>query len=382
MNVDISIIIVNFNTCSLLRRCIHSILRQAGCGTVEIIVVDNRSSDDSVAMLTTEFPSVHLIRNLDNAGFSRANNQGLAVAWGTYVFFLNPDTELLPGCLSALVDHMLHNPSTGAAGPRTFIDHTLDLEVCTLKNLSLIRAVILFTRLPFFSRHRTLESIWNLDLALWQSTTDVPVEGIGGAGFFMRRDLAHALGGMDERFFMGYEDTDLSTRIRSRHLDVAIVSQAHMIHWFGQAKKLDSAPPRKIYDWHTAPLAFLRKHSGSTVARIFRTLKLLDFLIPLPVTGASFDPILPNTSSGQYEFSWNPIPQARYLVEISNTPDFYDKFGLVTREPHARVPLDVFRRLATPEWFIRVVELDRPIWSAPLLRAELRLPPNNVPENT
>ncbi len=374
VNVDISIIIVNFNTCDLLGKCIRSILTQERCGIIEIIVVDNQSTDGSVAMVTRFFPSVRIIQNRNNAGFSKANNQGLAMARGDHVFFLNPDTELCPDCLSALLDHMRSNPSTGAAGPRTFIDEALDLEVCSLKILSLKRALTLFTRMPFISRRSTLESIWNLDLALWQSTTDTQVEGIGGAGFFMRRELAISLGGMDERFFMGYEDTDLSARIRACNLAITIVARAHMIHWFGQAKKLDSAPPKKIYDWHAAPLAFLKKYSGSSVAVFFRALKLLDLLLPKSTVDDRFVTIQPNESAGHYVIKWNPIPLSRYLLEISNTPEFYDKFALVTRDTHARLPLSLFRRLATPNWFIRVVELDQPAWNAPLLQAKLALP--------
>ena len=109
--VDLSVVIVSWNVCSLLRRCLHSILNprsptcnlQSPISNLEVIIVDNASTDGSVEMVRAEFPSVHLIANADNRGFPAANNQGLAVAQGRHIFLLNSDTEVVGDALTTMV---------------------------------------------------------------------------------------------------------------------------------------------------------------------------------------------------------------------------------------------------------------------------------------
>ena len=105
----VSIIIVNFNTKKYLRECIKSILQTTKGISFEIIVVDNASSDDSVAMIKQEFKSVNLISNTQNNGFAKANNQGISIAQGKYLFFLNPDTVVLENSILKLSSFLEKN---------------------------------------------------------------------------------------------------------------------------------------------------------------------------------------------------------------------------------------------------------------------------------
>ena len=138
MSVDLSIVIVNWNTCDLLAQCLESVASQKltvnseqsavtdhqplstdHCSLfTETIVVDNASTDGSVAMVRERFPSVRLIENQSNVGFARANNQALALCQGRYVLLLNSDTVVHPGALKALVEFMDAHPQAGAAGAR------------------------------------------------------------------------------------------------------------------------------------------------------------------------------------------------------------------------------------------------------------------------
>ena len=118
---DLSIVIVSWNVRELLRACLRSILQNAGTlerWNVETCVVDNASSDGSAAMVAAEFPAVRLIANRENRGFTGGNNQGLAVAQGRYVFFLNPDTVVVDGALATLLAYMDAHAAVGACGPR------------------------------------------------------------------------------------------------------------------------------------------------------------------------------------------------------------------------------------------------------------------------
>nr|HID14311.1 glycosyltransferase family 2 protein [Anaerolineae bacterium] len=118
--LDLSIVIVNWNVCDLLRRCLHSILSsgQQPATSIEIIVVDNGSTDGSVEMVRAEFPGVRLIANADNRGFPAANNQGIAAARGRYVLLLNPDTEVVGDALATMVAFADAHPDVGIVGPQ------------------------------------------------------------------------------------------------------------------------------------------------------------------------------------------------------------------------------------------------------------------------
>ncbi|MCA9751396.1 MAG: glycosyltransferase family 2 protein, partial [Gemmatimonadetes bacterium] len=113
---EISIAIVSYNTADYLRRCLET-LRQSGTRRAfEVIVVDNASADGSPDLVRGEFPDVRLIANRDNLGYSRAVNQAIRAAAGTYVLILNPDIEVMEGSIDALAEHMDRNPETGIAG--------------------------------------------------------------------------------------------------------------------------------------------------------------------------------------------------------------------------------------------------------------------------
>ena len=116
-SIDVSIIIVNWNTCDLLRQCLQSVYEQ-GSSNYEVIVVDNASSDDSVNMVRREFSQVILLTNSVNRGFAAANNQGMALAKGRYVLLLNSDTIVLDRAIEKTVAYADRNPNTAVTGCR------------------------------------------------------------------------------------------------------------------------------------------------------------------------------------------------------------------------------------------------------------------------
>ncbi len=354
MTKNISIIIVNFNTSELLKKCLQSIYVSSGPICYETIVIDNNSKDDSCEMVQSQFPDVILIQNTTNTGFSYANNQGLQNAGGDYIFLLNPDTELFPDTLLTLKNFMDAVPDAGAAGPRTFLDHARTLEVCTLKLLTPARVIAAFTQIPFPMRQQILEEIWKQDISLWYCREPIPVEGIGGAGFFVRRSLITQLGGLDERFFMGYEDTDLAAGLRRIGKKIYIVPDAHLIHLFGQSKKLPDAPDQTIYSWKQGPALFIQKHYGAPMAWLLRSLKLVDAFIRRANRRIILDPVSVSADR-DHNISWPDQNVSEYLFELSNDLTFFDKFAARVQQPQLFLPQPLLIRLSRGIWYWRVI---------------------------
>lgn len=303
-------------------------------------------------MLQNTFPDIRVVANDQNTGFARANNQGLDIASGEFTLLLNPDTELFPGALRHLHAFLSSHPEAGACGPRTWLDTDKTLEVCSLKILTPVRAHAVFTRLPLAKRKHILSSVWKTDADLWTATSPYQVEGIGGAAFFIRTDLLKSLGGLDPRFFLGYEDTDLSMTLKKRGKTIYIIPDAEIIHLFGQSKRLPQAPDPITYAWQKTPLLFIEKHFGRHEARKLILKKHIDSLWRILRPD-----ILPGNSlsieSNGITLRWPPSESDSYTCEISNDYLFFDKFGKVTHEPFLGVKNTLLERLAPVRWYWR-----------------------------
>ncbi len=352
MNIQISIIIVNYNTAHLLDDCLESLLSNKNKPECEIIVVDNNSQDNTLDLLQKKYPSVITIYNNYNAGFSKANNQGIHAARGKYVFLLNPDTIVLPEALSSLHSFMENNPQCGACGPRTWLDINKTLEVCPLKILTPDRATILFTELPVPGKNKVLRDVWNHDASAWTATSPYPVEGIGGAAILMRKDRLLQIGGLDESFFMGYEDTDLCASLAQQDLQVYVVPQSEIVHLFGQAKILPEAPSNSVYSWNAAPLFFIKKHYGNSAGHKLKFLKALDKTRQV-FSGLTHKHQNPPIMENNVTLEWPSIPNSRYIFELSNDYNYFDKFGKALLESRICLPKDLLLRLNHINWFWR-----------------------------
>lgn len=192
-----SIIIVNFNGLSYLSNCLHSV--HATCGDdVEIIVVDNNSTDGSVEQLVRDFPDLWLIRGAENIGFGAANNLGAKQASGEFLVFLNPDTVVTPGWLDPLLDVFESDPEVGIANPKILLQRKPD-RINTCGNNVHISGITLCNGL-YRDKH--------------EMSSPMEISAATGCVLVMRRDLFWELGGYDDDFFLYMEDADLSWRTR------------------------------------------------------------------------------------------------------------------------------------------------------------------------
>ncbi len=289
--VDISIITVSWNVQGLLRQCLASIdcskfqvssFSNLKPETVQLetIVVDNASSDNSVEMLRTEFPSVRVIENKTNVGFSCANNQALAVAQGRYLFLLNPDTELRPNTLQTLFDYAEANPRVGIIGPELFYgDGTLQSSRRRFPTLA--TAFLESTKLQqWFPRNRVLARYYMLDTS---DDATQQVDWINGSAMFARREMYEQVGGFDEGFFMYSEELDWCYRAKQAGWQIVYLPTAQITHYEG--KSSEQAVARRDINFNSSKIRFFRKYRGAFVAETLRVFLLLTFVYQMAEEG-------------------------------------------------------------------------------------------------
>ncbi|MBK8045822.1 MAG: glycosyltransferase family 2 protein [Anaerolineales bacterium] len=238
--LDLAIVILNYNTCGLLRDCLHSLQQRRGTLRAGICVVDNASNDGSAEMVRAEFPEVHLIANRANVGYSAGNNVGIrwfgfdhqpplpAEQLPRYLLLLNPDTVTPPTALAAMTAYMDANPRIGAAGPRVRRpDGSLD-RAC---RRSFPTPQVSFYRMTGLSRLFPQSRRFNAyNLEYLPEDAVHPVDSVVGAYMQIRREAILAAGLLDERFFMYGEDLDWAKRIKDAGWEVWYNGQTEITH--------------------------------------------------------------------------------------------------------------------------------------------------------
>jgi GT2 family glycosyltransferase len=231
--VDVSVVIVSWNVRELLRACIKSLNSNRGDLSIEIIVIDNASDDRSVEAVETDFPDVQLIASRTNLGFSRANNVGLRLAKGRYVFFLNPDTVLHEDALSKMVDFLEGHQEFDLVGPKLVFPDGSPQWVAARRPpspaLMSFHAMYLH-RLPLMGPRLLNQMISHYDLNESQE-----VEAISGAAMLGRRSRLEKVGGFDESFLYTGEDVDLCLRLRELGSRIFYLADATVVHIGGQS---------------------------------------------------------------------------------------------------------------------------------------------------
>lgn len=285
--VDLSVVIVSWNVRDLLRRCIHSVVTgaelspdggayQIGEWSVEILVIDNASTDGSPEMVRDEFPRVHLIANDENRGFTAANNQGLARSRGRYLLLLNPDTEVVGDALATMLRYAEANTDVGALGPRLLYP---DGSIQSSRR-----------RFPAFATalvESTVVQEWWQDNRILRRyyMTDTPddaiqsVDWVVGACLLVRRQAFEQVGGLDEGYFMYSEELDWCRRIKTGGWEIVYLPTASIIHHEGKSSE-QVVPARHVY-FQSSKVRYFRKHHGAFQAESLRWFLLLTYVYQL-----------------------------------------------------------------------------------------------------
>ncbi len=277
--IDLSIVIVNWNTRQLLQQCLQSIYQHAGAVALEVIVVDNASSDGSAQMVTEQFPKVQLIANSGNAGYVRANNQGIAASTGRHVLLLNADTIIRPRVLSGMVAVMNSQPRLGILGPQLRNpDDSIQQSVRRFPRL--IDNIIILTKLHnFWPRllHRYLCHDFDY-------TAAASVDQVMGAAMLIRRDVLEQIGPLDSGLWSWYEDVDYCYRAKAAGWQVGFWPGGQIMHYKGQsfAQQL----PLKKQRWLTRSMSYYtRKHLGLSAWLILQPFVLISYVLASAVQG-------------------------------------------------------------------------------------------------
>jgi GT2 family glycosyltransferase len=253
MNSDLpqpetTVVVVSYCTRELLCNCLTSLREQAD-GYTELIVVDNHSTDDSVAMLRREFPEVKLLENSENAGFARANNQGIREAHGKYVLLLNSDTVVRAGAVQTMAHFMDAHAEAGAIGCRLlYADGRIQATAGRHAGPNLMGLILRLSGLAHSIRsnraRRILRRYFGFLLGsslrsyldpYAASTSAFEVETISGACLMLRREAVAQAGELDENFFMYLEDLDYCLRLGACGWKLYYVPSAEVIHLVGSS---------------------------------------------------------------------------------------------------------------------------------------------------
>ncbi len=275
----LSIIIVSWNVADLLRACLQSIDANRGVLDLEVIVVDSASADNTVAMVSAEFPWVRLLVQSENVGFPRGNNIGMTAATADAILLLNPDTEIVDAALSDMLAYLNANPDVGIVGPQLL---NPDGSHQSSRRRFPTTATGLF------------ESTWLQPLAPRPLlnrfyATDLPddaindVDWVTGACMLTRRAVIEQVGGMDPAYFMYSEELDWCKRIKDAGWRVVYLPTAAVVHHIG--KSSEQAVTARHINFNRAKLRYFRKHHGYWTYIFLRVAILKQYLFQICIEG-------------------------------------------------------------------------------------------------
>lgn len=313
-NIDISIVIVNYNVKDFLLQALKSIEAARKSLKLEILVVDNNSVDGSVDYLKPLFPNVNFIPLDDNIGFGRANNLAIDIAKGKYLLILNPDTILSEDTLEIMYDYMENNPNCGISGCKVLNpDGTFQLACRRgfptpwASFAKLFGLQSLFPNSKLFAQYnQTYKSV----------DETYPIDAVIGAFMFCKTDLIKKLNGFDPDFFMYGEDIDLCYRVKQSGFAIDYVHSTSIIHFKGESTRRSSI--NEVRHFYQAMEIFARKHYGKS-----------NFFLLFLKTGIFLRSILAYFLKNKTDFYYiiSDILSANFALILSTKIRFQEFFG-------------------------------------------------------
>ncbi len=251
--MDLSVVIVNYQTFELTKNTIDSIFRYDYPFSYEILVVDNASTDDSLARLQDYFKDkVTFIASKENNGFAAGNNQALEIAKGKYVLLLNSDTIVWENTLEDIYSYMEMHKDVGAAGCRVLLENGELDKACKRSFPNVKNSFFRLFHIPTSSKDDNYNLIDLPDDGIYE------IDCLTGAFMFMRAEALDEVGFLDETFFMYGEDIDLCFRIKKAGWKIVYYGESKITHLKGASSKKQKN--KLIYEFYRAMYIYYKKH--------------------------------------------------------------------------------------------------------------------------
>jgi N-acetylglucosaminyl-diphospho-decaprenol L-rhamnosyltransferase len=275
--LDLSIVIVSWNVCDLLRECLSSIAAsndfcfEGSQRNAEVIVIDSASTDASIDMVQEQFKWVRSIEARSNVGFSKGNNIGIEASQGQFVLLLNPDTRIVDSALSSMVTYLQTHPEVGVVGPK-LLNSDGTTQSSRRRFPTFWTAIFESTWFERFAPRRVLDRYYFRDV---DENSPASVDWVTGAAFLVRREVIDNVGVFDESFFMYSEELDWQRRIKDARWQIAYLPEAVIVHHGG--KSSDQVVPQRHIRFQTSKIRYFRKHHGLLIAGLIRLIILLNY---------------------------------------------------------------------------------------------------------
>jgi len=264
--LDLSIVIVNFNTREIILNCLRSIQAHTHEISFEILVVDNHSGDSSAKAIRENFPGVTLIENRDNRGFSAANNQALRISRGRYAVLLNSDTVLIENCFLKIVRYLDVHPEFSVLSPQILDANNQPCPMRLWEDTAYDAALKILGRFDPVS-----------EFVKMGAPEPKEVEVVGGSCFVMRRDIFATVGLLDENYFLYNEEDDFCRRARRLGKKICYFPETRLQHLLGQSTHQPEIRKKVILETYKSNLYFYSKHYSIPWNFLLRSLYRLTF---------------------------------------------------------------------------------------------------------
>jgi GT2 family glycosyltransferase len=273
--LDLSIIIVNWNSAAFVRKCLSSIYANTRTIRFEIIVIDNASHDGCGAMIERDFPAVRFIQSADNSGFARANNLAFQHSSGRNILFLNPDTEVVGPAIERLVQFLDSKSQAGVVGARLLnSDHSVQTS-CIQRYPTLLNQVL---DADFLRERFRNWQLWGTGPLFKSPEKHAPVEVVSGACQMIRKEVFEQVGLYDVGYFMYAEDVDLCFKAQEARWRNYYVGDAVVVHHGGRSSEATGGNDFATVMMHESRYRFFLLRRGRVDAKAYRALMALTAL--------------------------------------------------------------------------------------------------------
>lgn len=281
--MDVSVIIVNWNSAVLLRRCLETIYSEPGQIQLEVIVIDNASFDGVRELVESEFPAVHFVQSITNLGFAAANNAAFGYSKGRNILFLNPDTEIVGRALEAMACVLDSSPTFGVVGGK-LLNSDSSVQTSCIQSFPTVWNQLLDTELlrSLFPHAK----IWGTGPLWSDSARPMEVDVVSGACLMIKRTVFEQIGRFSTNYFMYAEDADLCYKVKQAGWKIEYLGRIQVIHHGGCSSGMRERRFSTVM-MKQSLYEFLRLTQGRTHAELYRITMALSASIRIFLLGAA-----------------------------------------------------------------------------------------------